>query len=312
MVDFSIHYMENCVPMTLTSQFHPENSDKKIKHLFLAAEIPQGCAIEYVPYFYFEAKIDLADVRSGLRKTFGIYNAMEIAPSNLDGDLLWTKDMVLSVEPSDIQADIPSFAKLRTLPAHITSGVMTQLETHFLHYLMRYFEARVFRNFSLGLYSTCEESFREFLMRCVDTLKEPFRADLDVLHETYKRKLDQIKEKYLKAGVFEDSETSNKALQSKNVLHQMSERIADIFLRVEFCIDTPPIIERQDVPREIELEERLVALEGEACQSIMRLLNDYREKARNIDEYIIHPSLKDIHMVGDYILWMPAKAGRDD
>jgi hypothetical protein len=90
-------------------------------------------------------------------------------------------------------------------------------------------------------------------------------------------------------------------------LHGMSERIAEVFLRVEFCIDSPPTIAQHVEARVFDLEERLTTLEGEACQSIMRLLNDYREKAMNIDEYIIHPSLRDIHMVGTYILWMPAK-----
>ena len=58
-----------------------------------------------------------------------------------------------------------------------------------------------------------------------------------------------------------------------------------------------------------ELEEQLFSLELEAQYEIHKLLSSYGEKAQTIDEYIIHPNLKDIHFVRSCILWMPVKAG---
>jgi hypothetical protein len=308
MIDLSACGKENSVPMIPTSLSHPEKPDKDIKHFFLISAPPARAQTEYVPHFYFEAKIDLADVRSGLRKTFGVNEATEVSPFHSEDELLWTRDMVLPVDPENVQAGIPEFATLAPLPVPVTKETLVLMETRFLNFLMRHFVVRVFRNFHLNLYSNSEESSRDFMMRCVEVLKGPFRRDLDALHEVYKRRLEQIKEKYGKVGEFDYSDTSGKASQSKNLLHRMSEKITDLFLRVEFCIDSPPMIFEQGEPRVSELEERLAGLEEEACLAIMRLLSDYREKALNTDEYIIRPQLKDIHMVGTHLLWVPAKA----
>ena len=48
------------------------------------------------------------------------------------------------------------------------------------------------------------------------------------------------------------------------------------------------------------------AILADVRRDIGRLLNSYQEKVRNIDEYIIHPGLKDLHLVRRCILWMPA------
>ena len=57
-----------------------------------------------------------------------------------------------------------------------------------------------------------------------------------------------------------------------------------------------------------ELDERLLSLELEAHQMIARLFDSYDEKACAVDEYILHPNLKDIHFVRSCILWMATGA----
>jgi hypothetical protein len=61
-------------------------------------------------------------------------------------------------------------------------------------------------------------------------------------------------------------------------------------------------------PTRPDLEQSLESLEIDARLDIRRLLNSYQDKVRNIDEYIIHPGLKDLHLVRTCIAWMPAKA----
>ena len=43
-----------------------------------------------------------------------------------------------------------------------------------------------------------------------------------------------------------------------------------------------------------DLEQALESLEIDARLDIRRLLNSYQDRVRNIDEYIIHPGLKDL------------------
>ena len=57
-----------------------------------------------------------------------------------------------------------------------------------------------------------------------------------------------------------------------------------------------------------ELDERLLSLELEALQATSRLADSYDEKACAVDEYILHPNLKDIHFVKSCILWMATGA----
>jgi hypothetical protein len=57
-----------------------------------------------------------------------------------------------------------------------------------------------------------------------------------------------------------------------------------------------------------ELEEQLISVELDARRAIAKLEDSYAEKARSIDEYILHPNLKDIHFVRSCILWMPGQA----
>ena len=51
-----------------------------------------------------------------------------------------------------------------------------------------------------------------------------------------------------------------------------------------------------------------MSLAVEAKEVIAELWDSYEEKARSVDEYILHPNLKDIHIVRSCILWIPAKA----
>jgi hypothetical protein len=61
-------------------------------------------------------------------------------------------------------------------------------------------------------------------------------------------------------------------------------------------------------PARSDLEQCLETLEVDVRQEIRRLLNSYQEKVLNVDEYIIHPNLRDLHLVRACILWIPEGA----
>ena len=54
-----------------------------------------------------------------------------------------------------------------------------------------------------------------------------------------------------------------------------------------------------------EIQARLSDIEAEARQEIRRLVEHYRDRVQTIDEYTIHPNLKDLHVVRSSILWLP-------
>jgi hypothetical protein len=287
---------------------HSTRPTDKIKHLTL--KVPLSAEVEeYVPRLYFEARIDLSDVRSGFRDTYSLNKALEIHP--LEGDAMWTPDMAVAVDSSLIELGSPPGGRSRELPDYLDAMQLSRLETVFLAFLIRYFEVRVFRNFALNLYSGPGESLEDFKLRCLDILGEAFRRDLDALHEVLVRKLEQLREKDLResAGLTStlDFDIAKIDSQVKSRIHDVSESITNIFLNTELSLDSD-----QDPPsypsRATEFDQRLSLLETETRHEIRRLTGLYQDRLRNIDEYVVHPNLKDIHLVRTGILWMPAEA----
>ena len=230
----------------------------------------------------------------------------------MDGDALWTRDMLLPVDSSFVESGFPETQKLRKLPEFVDESYLSRMESLFLSSLIRYFEIKVYRNYELRIYSNPLESLEDFKKRCIDMLSEAFRRELYDLQHVFVRKLEQVREKYQRASQgFDpglDFEAVKVASHWKSRMHQTSERITDLFLGTELNLqdasDSPP-------PRAAatDLDQRLLALEIAAGQEIQRLLHRYQIMVQTIDDYTIHPNLKDIHLVRTCILWMPAKGG---
>jgi hypothetical protein len=94
---------------------------------------------------------------------------------------------------------------------------------------------------------------------------------------------------------------------ARTTLHDVAERITELFLRTELTLDGEVEIHIWPASSRPDLELALESLEADVGKQIRRLLEIYREKIRNIDEYILHPGLKDLHLVRTCILWVPAE-----
>lgn len=265
----------------------------------------QSVDCEYLPFFYVEARVDFNDVRTGFRSMVSISKASELHPIGLDLSLV--EDMIQDVDSRKAKTVIPQAARLGKLPDFVDTGFMSQMETLFIRHLLNSFKARVYRNFELDIYSSAGESLEDFTERCMDLLNGARRKDQDALHEVFNRKLGQIEQKYLNGGTSDDFEMARTASQGKDVFSNYLERIAGLFLQSKLA---PPSSsdDRQNAKGNPELGERLLSLESEARNAIAELWASYRQKSESVDEYILHPNLKDIHIVRSCILWMPAGA----
>jgi len=291
------------MPMNL--QRRPPSPVEKVKYLYLAAEEGATAGIEYFPYFHVEVRIDFNDVRTGLRETVSLNKALEIYSDN--ADLLWIADMVRDVDADKTAPLPPDGVHLSILPAFVNANFISRMETQFIQYLLRSFAVRLYRNSVLNVYSFSGESRAEFSGRCLELLNGPKREELDLLHEVIDRRLEQLKEKYLGMDESGGLEQTKEEVQNKDIFSHYSERIADLFLKAELLVHLP-IASSRYLPGMQELEERLMALELEAQKAIATLRDTYEEKARSLDECILHPNLKDIRFVRSGILWMPKKA----
>ena len=290
--------------MPLNSQTKPSHPDK-VKHLYFIPRDSAAHSADYSPYFYAEAKIDFNDIRTGFRETVSLSKALDIYSSN--ADLLWAEDMIQNVNPQILSSSAPDSIRLGGLPDFVDAAFISRMETQFVQYLMRSFAITIFRNFALSIYSFSGESKAEFAGRCRELCEGPKRKELDLLHDVFNRRLEQTKRKYFDASEAVGLEQSKTESQNKDLFSHYSERIAALFLRCE-SKSNPSTGPFHPPPGMQDLEERLSSLELEVQQTIAKLQDSYEEKARNLDEYILHPNLKDIHFVRSCILWMPNKA----
>jgi hypothetical protein len=291
--------------MSSNSQKESQHPGSKVKHLYLATENQDGTGIEYLPYYYAEVKIDFNDVRTGFRETFDLSEASEIYSN--DADLLWAEDMIRDVDPQKLVSFIPGTIRPGELPDFVDADFISRMETQFIQYLLRSFTARIFRNFALNIYSSSGESKGDFISRCRELCESPKRKELDRLYEVFSRRLEQTRQKYLSGIEPSDLEPSRTESKNRDIFSLYSERIGALVYQRESGSKQSEGPFRPPAGIQ-DMEEKLLSLEMEAQNTIAKLRESYEEIAQNLDEYILHPNLKDIHFVRSCILWMPEKA----
>lgn len=288
--------------MSSTSpRIHPNHAAEKIKQLFLITS-HSGYTAEWMPFFCVEARVDFNDIRTGFRETVSLSKALEIYSDN--ADLLWTDDMIRDIDIRKTSAMVPEGARLGPLPAFVDPNFLTRMENQFVQYLLRSFEAKIYRNYDLNLYSFSGESRDGFFRRCMELFDTRKRFELDKLHEVYNRKLEQARQRYLSRIEPRELEQAKSDSRNRDLFSRFSEQFSELFNAAETRLKpvARPPLQNSDIP---EVEERLMALEWEARQELANLSEEFDEKARRMDEYILHPNLKDIHFVRSCILWMP-------
>ena len=265
---------------------------------------PGERADHYTPRVYFETKIDFADVRSGFHGTVSICKSVEPLP--LEMDLLWTPDMVSDEEPLGIVQGVPDTATRTPLPEFLRVDTIARMETLFLNYLMRHHHVRIYRNFTLNTYSHTGESQDEFRSRCVELLADSFKREMDSIREVVLRRMERLRERYQK-GPAEDFGAVKSSSHWKSRMHQVSERLTNLFLETE--LGDPNIPSVPDYPLRVQevTEEPLLSLEMETRKEISRLHQQYLQDLSNVDEYYIRPNFKDVHVGRSGILWIPAE-----
>lgn len=276
---------------------------QRLKRLYLRPPDRTGRLPEFFPHYFFEAKVDIDDVRSGFHETRSVSSALEISP--LVGDASWTADMVVDVDLSGIQSDAPAGVELHPLPSFVTEEVMAQAEMQFALHLMRHLKAHFYRNYALKIYSSAGETLWDFNSRCLEILNESFRRDLDGLREVFNRRLELLRERFSREIQVDEFDSAKWALRRRDCMNTIIEQIDDLFLNADLFSScrVPPSASPSDSVS--DLEEKLLSLKQEVLRDVEGLIGAYHEKASNIDEYVIHPGLGDIHIVRTCVLWMP-------
>jgi hypothetical protein len=289
--------------MAANSEQNETQRNGSIKSLYLSRGDSERHDIEYFPYFYAEIRIDFNDVRTGFRETRSLGKALEIYSHPTD--LFWVEDMILDVSPGQMQSIPPVNGQLSSLPEFVDDKFVSLMETQYMQYLLRSFEVSLFKNSVLNIYSNASESRDEFIARCAELFEKPMREEMDQVGDVFYRRLGQLKEKYLSSDEFLGMEIQQLESRNRDAFSQYAEHIATLFLKGD--LRSRPDISILPSQNAMELEECLIEVEQEARRAIRGIMDAYEYKAQALDEYILHPNLKDIHFVRSCILWMPGK-----
>ena len=288
--------------MCSCAEINMSTMSENVKNLFWIPDAKAAGVSRYSPHIYLEARIDFSDVRTGYRETFNISRAAEI-PSK-KSEPFWDEDAVLEIDPRKLGTSVPEGVQMDDLPAHVDRQFISRIRTQFIEYLLRAFTVKVYRNYSLDVYSSSKESRNDFIIRCADLHKGPMYNEFDSLHEVYIRRLERLRQKYLRMEDSQELEESKTDSHNRELFYRISERISALFLRTEFSIQH--VEKPSDSSSRIhELEERLRDLHRQARETVVKILDSYEDKIKSVDEYILHPTMRDIHFVNSCILWKP-------
>jgi hypothetical protein len=286
------------------SQTSRQSQTGRLKHLYWRAPESPGGAV-YLPHLYLEARVDFADVRSGLHETCNVSRVMQIP--NLDPADAWTEDMLVHVDPADIQSVPPSNVTLGKSPDWFSADSVPAVETQFLALLLRSFRVKIYRNFDVNVYSRLNESLEDFKSRCIEMLNDSFRGELDRLREQFDRLLEQARERHLTTHEWAAFDSSRVIAQQRGEFRTAAERITSLFMDTELNLVPQEFSRGFANCSRTELQQSLASVELDAQYAIAKLMAAYQQKVSNIDEYIIHPNLRDIHLVRSCLLWMPGE-----
>ena len=275
----------------------------RVKRLYQKAAGDCGPPAEYYPHYYFEAKVDVDDIRSGFRETRGVCSALEVYP--YDPDWAWTEDMMREVRPGTLQEQPPDEVRLHPLPAFVNDDVVARVETQFVLHIVRHMKARFYRNGPLKVSSTAGETLADFQSRCAERLNEVLRGELDAEQEVFARRFELIRERHGKEMEPGDLHSPEIALRKREWLRVISEQTFGLFLNSGLSSDPPAFPEPALGEPKSDMEEKLLSIHAEACRAVAGRIRALREKAGAIEEYAVHPAIRDVHVVRTCIAWMP-------
>jgi hypothetical protein len=278
---------------------------RRVKRLYQKPALVSGPPADYYPHYYFEAKVDVNDVRSGFHESRGVSSALEVYP--YDPDWAWTQDMVHEVCPGLLQERPPDEVRIHPLPSFVDDDVVARVETQFVFHIVRHMKARFYRHASLELYSAAGETLADFNSRCAERLNELLRGELDAEQETFARRFESIREQHGKEMETGDLHSPEIALRKREWLRVISEQTFELFANSDLSSDPLAAPEPALGAPRSDMEEKLLAIRSEACRAIAAHIRTLREKARAVDEYAVHPGFRDVHVVRTCIAWMPRR-----
>ena len=241
------------------------------------------------PSVFFEVKLELQDVRTGYRVSDqGCFRGIWLEEAELN----WTKDMVELVHPEDLEECSP--------PRPLSWP--DSLDEKIIHYVMRQYRPRIWKNLEIRLYSGPKESRGEFIERCREHLSAEHAAEwkqvTDVLHH---RSLE-LEKRLLETVSQEDVEVR---VRRMSLIQTLFWNLREDWNRF-FVPDGLPLSLTEEivkVPVDPDLQEEVQSF----WRGLVSRYNDIQEKyehdAVSIEPHEVHVSRSQVEISSRGVLW---------
>ena len=306
------------VPERVEEIFLPNNLTVAQALKASGVEVPGAkvAGLVYKPALLAEAVVRYLDRKIGLDHEKTV-TALAVDLSRR-GIVRWEDVLTARVAPESLDRAPAPESRFTDLEAPLTDAKMVKdLEKDFLDYVYHRAGLRLPSNPTLKLVAKPSDTSAEFRAHCADAAREARDADADKLKEKYEKKIKIIRDKLAREErelVEDQSELSARkmeemAIHAENILglftgSRSRRRVSSSLTKRRMTTKAKADVEES--MEEIEaFKQELAELEEELAEELGEINERWAEAATDIEETVITPYKKNIHLELFGVAWFP-------
>lgn len=256
----------------------------ELRHYALIGATPR------TPSLFFEAQVDIQDSRSGYRDSRHSFFQAEWLE---DPDFKWTRDMVREISPDWLEEIVP--------PSPLQWPFFG--DQKIVEYLGEHFRPRIWKNYSLEMYSTARENREELIARCREALLPERNLELRKLREIFMRRFMEMEHRLvgaLEQGPWDQDVKTRYLFSLRNTFSNIREDLRCWSLREDhrpaedfsWTLDVYP-----------EFQEKVNDLRAELIEQYDQINAQYEQRAGQVESYEVPLSYPRIEVLARGIVW---------
>jgi hypothetical protein len=269
----------------------------------------------YRPTLFAQAAVRYLDRKIGLDSDTTVSTlSVDVSPR---GTVRWEENLTERIEPQSFDRAPAPEAQFADLGAPLNDAkILKDLESDFLDYIYHSAGLRLLSNPVLDLVAQPELTEGEFRKQCAEAAQERREAEEDGLRDKYEKKIERLEDKLVKEErELSEDQAEHQARKMEGYIN-IGETVAG-FLGVgrRRSISTTMTKHRMtkkaeaDIEESIEeieeLKEDLAELEAELVEELEEIEERWGEAAAKIEEMVVQPFKKNIHLEHFGVAWMP-------
>ncbi|UCF59898.1 MAG: ATP-binding protein [Anaerolineaceae bacterium] len=305
------------VPQRVEELFLPNNLTVA-EALKIAGQDAPGAKVRglvYRPALLAQAAVRYLDRKIGLDHDMTVTAlTTDVSPR---GVVRWEEVLKESVEITSLDRGAAPEARFAALGAPLNDAtILKEIKADFLDYIYHSAGLRLLSNPALNLVAQPDMTEEEFRKQCAEAAQEAREAEEDELRDKYKKKIERIEDKLVKEErELSEDQAEHKARKVEGYI-SIGETVAG-FLGVGSRRSISATMSKQRMTKKAEadieesmeeieeLKQDLAEMEEELVEELEEIKERWGEAAAEIEETVITPYKKNIHLELFGVAWIP-------